>query len=179
MYKNQEIEGYFISKDGKIFDENGVEQELKLYPSSPYYFFKSREVHVLMCHSFFEYKEGLDVHHKNFDKLDNRLDNLVYLTHAEHTRIHWTGKKFSDEHKAKIGIKHKGKKLSEKTKALLRAAHEKKPVYCLELDRVFESISVASKELYLKSSHISECCRGKRKTARKIAFHIFQLTLIY
>lgn len=39
-----------------------------------------------------------------------------------------------------------------------------KKVYCVELDTVFESISVASKDLYLNSGNVSQCCQGKYKT---------------
>lgn len=28
------------------------------------------------------------VHHKNFNKLDNNKDNLVWLTYEEHNKIH-------------------------------------------------------------------------------------------
>lgn len=31
---------------------------------------------------------GLDAHHANGDKADNRLDNLVVIGHAEHAREH-------------------------------------------------------------------------------------------
>jgi len=31
---------------------------------------------------------GHDVHHDNEDRADNRLENLVLLTKAEHTRLH-------------------------------------------------------------------------------------------
>lgn len=41
-----------------------------------------------------------------------------------------------------------------------------KPVYCIELDRTFESASTASRELGLHQTNISGCCNGKRfKTA--------------
>ena len=51
-YKNDVIPGYFISDEGKIYDSNGVEQELKLYPSEHYFYFKKHKVHQMMTHSF-------------------------------------------------------------------------------------------------------------------------------
>ena len=58
-YKNDVIPGYFIDQNGKIYDSNGVEQELKLYTCEPYYYFKGRKVHKMMAHSFYGYKERL------------------------------------------------------------------------------------------------------------------------
>lgn len=59
-YKNEIIPGYFISEEGRIYDSNGVEQEQKIYKGNhPYYYFKSHEVHKMMCHSFFGYKERI------------------------------------------------------------------------------------------------------------------------
>lgn len=152
-YKNQEIPGFFISDEGKIYDGNGVEQELKLYPSEPYFYFKKYKVHKLMAHSFLGYKPGYDVHHKNECKRDNRLQNLHYISHSQHSRLH------------NLGIKR-----SEQSKAKNRAAHPKKPVYCLQLNKVFESIHAASKELSLHRHCISNCCKGKCKTTRRITF---------
>lgn len=45
----------------------------------------------------------------------------------------------------------------------LKKAQGKK-TYCVELDRVFDSAKQAAIELGLNNSHISECCRGGRKT---------------
>lgn len=41
---------------------------------------------------------------------------------------------------------------------------KKKPIYCLELDRVFDSASAAAKELVLDQGSIIKVCQGKRKT---------------
>lgn len=121
------------------------------------------------------------------NKLDNRLQNLKYLTPSEHTILHkignkyTLGKKLSEEHKEKIsaaniGRKHSeqskakiraastGRKHSEETKAKIRANNKKKQVYCVELDKVFEGINIAAKELHLRPDYISQCCNGKRKT---------------
>lgn len=121
QYKNSIIPGYFISEEGKIYDSNGVEQEQKFCQSRGYFYFKRHGVHQMMAHSFFGYKEGFDVHHKNEIKTDNRLDNLMYLTRADHISLHKTGKKYC-----------LGKKLSPVTKQKMSAARkDKKPVYCL------------------------------------------------
>lgn len=40
-----------------------------------------------------------------------------------------------------------------------------KPVYCVELDRVFTNASVAGRELFLDPSGISKACKGIHKTA--------------
>lgn len=170
FYRNKPIQGYFISDEGKIYDSNGVEQKQKLYPRCDYYYFKSHKVHQMMVHSFYGYKDGYDVHHKNQIKSDNRLQNLVYLTRQEHTKLHSIGNKnclgktLSDEHKEKIRATLQGKTRPDETKAKIRANIKKKQVYCLELDKVFAGVNIAAKELSLLQSHISLCCNGKRKT---------------
>lgn len=58
-YKNDVIPGYFISDEGKIYDAEGIEQELELYTCEPYFYFKGQRVHKLMAHSFYRYKERL------------------------------------------------------------------------------------------------------------------------
>lgn len=59
FYKDKPIQGYFISDEGKIYDAEGIEQELKFYPNNPYFYFKSHRVHIMIAHSFYGYKERL------------------------------------------------------------------------------------------------------------------------
>lgn len=53
-FKNDVIPGYFIDQNGKIYDSDGVEQELKFHSKRDYYYyFKRHDVHQMMAHSFF------------------------------------------------------------------------------------------------------------------------------
>lgn len=92
------------------------------------------------------------------NKLYNRLQNLVYLTNSEHTRLHMTGNKYW------LGRKH-----SEQSKEKM-----KKQVYCVELNKVFAGINIAAKELSLHHSSISNCCQGKLKTTGGYHFEYYE-----
>lgn len=65
---------------------------------------------------------GYVVHHKDFNKLNDRLDNLERLTNEEHLRLHtsngspFKGFHHSDKSKELLSIAHTGKKLSKRTK---------------------------------------------------------------
>lgn len=48
-------------------------------------------VHMILCHTFYGYIKGYDIHHINEDKTDNRFSNLTYISHAAHSSI--TGSK--------------------------------------------------------------------------------------
>lgn len=100
-------------------------------------------------------KNGYDVHHKNQVKTDNRIQNLVYLTRAEHNSLHMTGNKYW------LGKKRKH---SKQTKEKIIATRKKKQVYCVQLDKVFAGVNIVAKELSLSAGNISKCCNGKYKT---------------
>ena len=100
-------------------------------------------------------------------------------THTEEAR-----KKISEAHKGKPGHPtteetkelirkaNIGKPKSEETKkkiskaAMGRTAYNKnlQPVYCVELNRIFDAPSDAGKELNIRSSNIIGCCEHVRKT---------------
>ena len=52
-----------------------------------------RFVHVLVAQAFIGIPEGCQVHHKDCNKSNNKLDNLAVLTKEEHIRIHNEGKR--------------------------------------------------------------------------------------
>lgn len=83
------------------------------------------------------------------------------MTRAEHRRLHMTGKKYFF-----------GKKLSAEHKEKLSKSRQKK-VYCLELDKVFDGVRIAARELSIHATHITLCCQGKRKTCGGFHFEYY------
>ena len=94
---------------------------------------------VLMTYMPVEGSEDLQAAHIDGIKAHNWLNNLHWTTLLENMNEGGRNKKISDA-------------LS-------------KPVYCEELNRVFKGGSAAARELGIRQAGISNCCRGKAKTA--------------
>ena len=96
---------------------------------------------VLMAYNPVEGMENLDANHLDEDTHNNKLSNLCWMTRKENinygTRNERAGKKL-----AKV---------------------KSKKIYCIELDRVFNSQKEAAKELDLNAGNISSCCTGRYK----------------
>lgn len=75
--------------------------------------------------------------------------------HKQQRRLANLGKVLSDETKKKISEANKG-----------NIPHNKNlhPVYCIELNKVFNNPAAAGKELNIRSENIINCCEHKRKT---------------
>jgi hypothetical protein len=76
-------------------------------------------------------------------------------------------KKFSDESKRRLSESHKGQKAWNKGKV---GVGNLKRVQCIETGIIYDYIKKASEELNINAGHISACCKGKRKTAKKLHF---------
>ena len=111
---------YNIDDNGIITDLQGNVQELDFQQGR--FRFKGVPLHQIVMYTKFEYRNGneWEIHHKDGDKLNNKISNLQYLTPSEHTRLHHKGKKaklwnkgkydiYSDETKKKMSESHKGK----------------------------------------------------------------------
>lgn len=103
-------------------------------------------IHRLVAFAFLEYVEGKEVNHINGDKLDNRLENLEFVTKSEN-------------------IKH-----AHKTGLINRIDVGNKPVlqYDLEGNFIQGFPSILKATLYLGKNNgtsISKACRNLQKTA--------------
>lgn len=107
--KNKVDERYNISDNGTITDSNGTIQETYLYQGRPK--FKGVPVHRILMWTKFGWRDTKiwDIHHKDENKLNNSIDNLEFLSKSEHTKLHKTGKKHSEETKIKMSESKTGK----------------------------------------------------------------------
>ena len=87
--------------------------------------------------------DGFCVHHINGKKDDNRPENLVRMTHGEHTVFHHTGKKRNAETK---------RALSEKAKKRFENNKENHPM--------FKAVDVEEMIAFRNSGHtVNEVCK--------------------
>ena len=153
---------YQISNLGNVLSLNykntGKAKLLKQQMDSlgrPIVFFgrgKQHRVHILVAKAFCNWFEGCDVHHINFDKTDNRAENLICLTKSEHGKLHSMYRdncQHTEEHKRKIKEASHSKKVAE---------------YDLDgnLIKIWDCMNDAQK--FYNTSHIYEVCNGKRKS---------------
>lgn len=78
------------------------------------------------------------------------------------------GKHLTEEHKQKLSeaAKKRHTPCSEQAKENIRKASHKKPVYCEELDTVFESVQECGRQLGIPATNISKLCNGRGKTLK-------------
>ena len=78
------------------------------------------------------------------------------------------GREFTEEHKQKLSEAAKNRHVpcSEEKKQILKEKSHKKPVYCEELDKIFESVQECGRQLGIPATNISKLCNGRGKTLK-------------
>lgn len=78
------------------------------------------------------------------------------------------GKTLTKEHKQKLSeaAKKRHTPCSKQAKENIRKSSHKKPVYCEELDTIFESVQECSRQLGIPATNISKLCSGRGKTLK-------------
>ena len=78
------------------------------------------------------------------------------------------GREFTKEHKQKLSEAAKNRHVpcSEEKKQILKEKSHKKPVYCEELDKIFESVQECGRQLGIPATNISKLCNGRGKTLK-------------
>ena len=105
---------------------------------------KNYLIHRLVAEAYIPNQNNLsDVNHLDENPLHNYINNLEWTTHKENMNYGTRNKRIS------------------------------KPVYCVELDKVFDSGAQAAKELGLSAGNISSCCNGRIKSVNGYHFNFF------
>ena len=78
------------------------------------------------------------------------------------------GREFTEKHKQKLSEAAKNRHVpcSEDKKQILKEKSHKKPVYCEELDKIFESVQECGRQLGIPATNISKLCNGRGKTLK-------------
>ena len=78
------------------------------------------------------------------------------------------GRSLTEEHKQKLSeaAKKRHTPCSEQAKENIKKASHKKPVYCEELNKIFESVQECSRQLGIPATNISKLCNGRGKTLK-------------
>ena len=113
-----------------------------------------------------------DVHHINGDKRDNRIENLVVISHSKHAKFHAQkyaeyatcvvcGKQFlphpTNRKNGKI-CSIKCKRKYYRTQSVMQFSLEG------NLIKIWDSVREAERELQIPHGGINACCKGKQKT---------------
>ena len=150
--------GYFMSKEKilKLGTANGYKRVTlcKNNEQEPFL------VHRLVAEAFIPNPNNLpQVNHKIDDfehRSDNRVENLEWCT-AEYNSNYGT-------HNEKISKATKGKK-RESMKGDKNPSARK--VKCVTTGEVFNTMKEACEKYKVNTSHMCDCCKGKRKSAGK------------
>lgn len=150
-----EFEGMFEASDmgriknswtGRVLKQSTNEKGYKIVNLKVLDAKYTRAVHILVASAFMDdYQKGIDVHHKDTDKTNNRLSNLKCCTRKEHVKLSIEEGSFSHNDFGKKRIK----------------------VKCNENGKLYSSLNECSRDIGVDVSEIRRYLAGNVKTTCK------------
>ena len=131
---------------------------------------KQHTVHRLVAKAFIPNSNQYPcINHKDENPSNNSVDNLEWCTYKYNntygTKIERTKRKLSQINKGENHPMY-GRNHTEESKEKISKS-KSKPIICITTNEIFISCKDASIKKNINCGNISECCKGKRKTAGK------------
>lgn len=156
-------ENYYVSSSGRIIntkkgrfltfteDKDGYFKTTLFKNGKPYFF----RVHRLVAQEFIPNPDNLDtVDHIDGNKKNNSVNNLQWLSRGENTKRFWK-EQATEDYLNGFNVTF---------------GRPKKTVFCFETNKIYESLTQASKELQIKYTDISKVLSGKQKSTHGLHF---------
>ena len=164
---------YAVSKDGKVWSYKS-KRFLTPQDNGKGYLFvdlykdgkrNKRRINRLVAEAYIKNPDPEkynQVGHKDENRTNNCVENLYWTNAKENCNYGEHNKKLSQSMKDYMSNPKHRENISKKLS---------KPVFCEELNTVFESGVAAAAQLGLNQSNISNCCNGRIQTTGKMHFH--------
>lgn len=159
----------FVSTCGRVYNAR-LNKMLKQSLRNGYYRVsingKSFSTHRLVAQTFIPNPNNLETVDHIGNKLDNRVENLRWLSRPDNT------KRFYQEQITETQIKERRERARSLSEIALEAAHKatKKTIVCLETGETYESINQAGRTLGIDPGNICKVLKGKFKHTNNLHF---------